>query len=214
MNLSILSGVTPLPWLIASDIGRKLSQPASSCSDLTCERLVMMIHGSASEFSTIFTMMKVSQEVTRRLQHDDSAITFDLAIYKKAKADSAENFRRIKEHRDTHKRIPHRSELPVPSRKVCKFRIGRPADRILCLCCWYHISSYAWEVIHPWYWSSQAQYGSTLSSSLASISAMAGKPNSGSDYPRQAEFESQDPGMSTLLQGERINLKELRVSGN
>ena len=45
----------------------------------------MMIHGSASEFSTIFTLMKVSQEVTRRLQHDDSAITFDLAIYKKAK---------------------------------------------------------------------------------------------------------------------------------
>ena len=44
-----------------------------------------MIHGSASEFSTIFTLMKVSQEVARRLQQDDSVITFDLAIYMKAK---------------------------------------------------------------------------------------------------------------------------------
>ena len=44
-----------------------------------------MIHGSASEFSTIFTVMKVSQEVARRLQQDESVITFDLAIYMKAK---------------------------------------------------------------------------------------------------------------------------------
>ena len=44
-----------------------------------------MIHASASEFSKIFTVMKVSQEVARRLQQDDSVITFDLAIYMKAK---------------------------------------------------------------------------------------------------------------------------------
>ena len=44
-----------------------------------------MIHRSASEFSTIFTLMKVSQEVARRLEQDDSVITFDLAIYMKAK---------------------------------------------------------------------------------------------------------------------------------
>ena len=44
-----------------------------------------MIHGSASEFSTIFMLMKVSQEVARRLQQDDSVITLDLAIYMKAK---------------------------------------------------------------------------------------------------------------------------------
>ena len=44
-----------------------------------------MIHGSTSEFSTIFMLMKVSQEVARRLQQDDSVITFDLAIYMKAK---------------------------------------------------------------------------------------------------------------------------------
>ena len=62
-----------------------------------------------------------------------------------------------------------------------------------------HISSHAWEVVQLWDSSTQAQYGSTLSSSLASISAVAGKPNSESDYPRQAEFESQDPGMSMVF---------------
>ena len=96
---------------------------------------------------------------------------------------------------------------------VCKFRVGRPSDRIRCLCCWYCISSYAWEVLQPWYSSSQAQYGSTLSSFLASISAVVGKSISGSDYPRQAEFESQDPGMSMLLQRECINPTELCGSG-
>ena len=44
-----------------------------------------MIHGSACECSTIFTLMKVSQEVAWTLQRDDSVIIFDLAIYMKAK---------------------------------------------------------------------------------------------------------------------------------
>lgn len=44
-----------------------------------------MINGSANEYSTIFTVMKVSQEMARKLQQDDSVITFDLAIYIKAK---------------------------------------------------------------------------------------------------------------------------------
>ena len=44
-----------------------------------------IINGSATEYSTIFTLMKVSQEMARRLQQDDSIITFDLAIYIKAK---------------------------------------------------------------------------------------------------------------------------------
>ena len=51
----------------------------------TVIRYCLMIHGSASKFSTIFKLMKVSQEVARRLQQADSVITFDLAIYMKAK---------------------------------------------------------------------------------------------------------------------------------
>lgn len=37
MNVYFLSCVTRLPWLTASGIDRKLSKPASSCSDLTCD---------------------------------------------------------------------------------------------------------------------------------------------------------------------------------
>lgn len=44
-----------------------------------------MINGSANEYSTIFTVMKVYQEMAKSLQQDDSVITFDLAIYIKAK---------------------------------------------------------------------------------------------------------------------------------
>ena len=155
-----------------------------------------MIHGSASEFSTIFTLMKVSQEVARRLQQDDSVITFDLAIYMKARQiqlkfpDAFKNT--VIRMGGFHIALNYLSLLGK------KYANSGLEDLLI------ESGVYAagttsvlmlGEVVQPWHSSTQAQYGSILSSSLASISAVAGKPNSGSDYPRQAEFESRDPGM-------------------
>ena len=44
-----------------------------------------MIAGSSTEYSTIYTVMKTIQAVTESLGQNDSVVTFDLAIYKKAK---------------------------------------------------------------------------------------------------------------------------------
>ena len=44
-----------------------------------------MINGSATEFSTIYTVMKDIQSMSRKLEQDDCVITYDLAIYMKAK---------------------------------------------------------------------------------------------------------------------------------
>jgi len=44
-----------------------------------------MLNESANEFSTIYTVMKMAHEMARCLQENDSVITFDLAIYMKAK---------------------------------------------------------------------------------------------------------------------------------
>ena len=44
-----------------------------------------MMNASVNEFNTIFTLMKVSQEMARQLQQGDAVITFDLSIYMKAK---------------------------------------------------------------------------------------------------------------------------------
>lgn len=75
----------PLPEQSISGWGAFHSRFFSEIPVSTVIGYCPMIHGSASEFSTIFTLMKVSQEVARRLQQDDSVITFDLAIYMKAK---------------------------------------------------------------------------------------------------------------------------------
>ena len=44
-----------------------------------------MINGSATEFSTIYTVMKNAQAMARSVDREDCVITFDLAIYMKAK---------------------------------------------------------------------------------------------------------------------------------
>lgn len=44
-----------------------------------------MINGSATEFSTIYTDMKNAQAMARSVDREDCVITFDLAIYMKAK---------------------------------------------------------------------------------------------------------------------------------
>lgn len=44
-----------------------------------------MIAGSSTEYSTIYTVMKTIQTVTVSCGQNDSVVTFDLAIYKKAK---------------------------------------------------------------------------------------------------------------------------------
>lgn len=75
----------PLPEQSISGWGAFHSRFFSEIPVSTVIGYCPMIHGSASKFSTIFTLMKVSQEVARRLQQDDSVITFDLAIYMKAK---------------------------------------------------------------------------------------------------------------------------------
>ena len=79
------SASVPLPEQGISGWSRFHSRFFSEIPVSTVIGYCPMIHGSASEFSTIFTVMKVSQEVARRLQQDDSVITFDLAIYMKAK---------------------------------------------------------------------------------------------------------------------------------
>jgi hypothetical protein len=44
-----------------------------------------MIEGSSGEFSTIYTVMKHAQKICSNLGQLDTVITFDLAIYMKAK---------------------------------------------------------------------------------------------------------------------------------
>ena len=165
-----------------------------------------MIHRSASEFSTIFTLMKVSQEVARRLEQDDSVITFDLAIYMKAKLIQlkfpgefkntvirmggfhiALNYMSLlgKKYASTGlEDLLIESDVYAPG-TTSVLMLGKSYNRGI------RAHKLSMEALFRLF--------------LASISAVVGKSNSGSDYPRQAEFESQDPGMLTLLQRERIN---------
>ena len=173
-----------------------------------------MIHGSASEFSTIFTLMKVSQAVARRLQQDDSVITFDLAIYMKAKQiqlkfpDAFKNT--VIRMGGFHIALNYLSllgkkyansgleDLLIESGVYAAgttsvLMLGKSYNRGI------RAHKLSMEALFRLLWQAFLQWLQ--------------KPNSGSDYPRQTEFASQDPGMSTLLQRQRVNPKELRGSG-
>ena len=58
-------------------------------SSITLPRTVIgycpMIAGSPTEYSTIYTVLKTVQEMSKHLQQSTAVITFDLAIYSKAK---------------------------------------------------------------------------------------------------------------------------------
>ena len=58
-------------------------------SSITLPRTVIgycpMIAGSPTEYSTIYTVLKTVQEMSKHLQQNTAVITFDLAIYSKAK---------------------------------------------------------------------------------------------------------------------------------
>ena len=44
-----------------------------------------MIAGSPTEYSTVYTVLKTVQAMTKSLDQRNSVVTFDLAIYTKAK---------------------------------------------------------------------------------------------------------------------------------
>ena len=44
-----------------------------------------MIHAESSNFSTLYTLMKLAQKICDTMGQHDSVITFDLALYAKAK---------------------------------------------------------------------------------------------------------------------------------
>ena len=44
-----------------------------------------MIDGSSTEFSTIYTVLKHAQRISAAMGQEDTVVTFDLAIYMKAK---------------------------------------------------------------------------------------------------------------------------------
>ena len=58
-------------------------------SSITLPRTIIvycpMIAGSPTEYSTIYTVLKTVQEMSKHLQQNTAVITFDLAIYSKAK---------------------------------------------------------------------------------------------------------------------------------
>ena len=44
-----------------------------------------MIDGSSNDFSTIYTVLKHAQKISAAMGQADAMVTFDLAIYSKAK---------------------------------------------------------------------------------------------------------------------------------
>ena len=47
--------------------------------------MYLMISGLPTDYSTIYTVLKIAQEMSKHLQQSTAVITFDLAIYSKAK---------------------------------------------------------------------------------------------------------------------------------
>lgn len=83
-----------------------------------------MIEGPSTEFSTIYTVMKHAQRMCTNLGQVDTIITFDLAIYMKAKQIQ---MKFPEEFSDTAWGIPHSSQFPLLAwKEVLQFWIGGP----------------------------------------------------------------------------------------
>ena len=83
-----------------------------------------MIEGPSTEFSTIYTVMKHAQRMCTNLGQVDTVITFDLAIYMKAKQIQ---MKFPEEFSDTAWGIPHSSQFPLAAwKEVLQFWIGGP----------------------------------------------------------------------------------------
>ena len=100
-----------------------------------------MIEGSSGEFSTIYTVMKRAQKFCFNLGLLDTVITFDLAIYMKAKQIQ---MKFPDEFSDSHSPwwISHCAQLPfIAWQEVSEFWFGRPPHRVWSIRSWYYVSN-------------------------------------------------------------------------
>ena len=94
-----------------------------------------MIDGSSTESSTVYTVMTHAQKMSSSLGQED-CVTFDLAIYAKAKQIQLKfPDRRIFRHCDKTWWLSHRIKFPVDAwKEVSEFRPRGSSDRVWCVC--------------------------------------------------------------------------------
>ena len=132
-----------------------------------------MINGSSTEFSTIYTVIKKAQNMCTSLSQKDVVITFDQAIYSKAKQ-IMWKYPGVSRHPHSPRCFSHRFEFPSSFRKgIPGFRYWRSFDWV-----WYLRARncdipYEWKVIQLWSQGTQAHHGGIISLNVAGIYSLA-----------------------------------------